>query len=550
MSDFLGEIYNMSHSKDIVCVFGHKSPDTDTIASAVSYAYLKQQTGMPEAKAYRLGNINPETEFALNYFGVEIPELLEDVKQRVGDLEIYKPETVCEDAPVKVAWDIMRHGEGSRLVPITCNDGKLTGIIGMADVTEIFMEAEGADIARHEILYKNLINTLGGKHFGGEYKYSKVEGRVYVGGLPKDSQICDKDIIICGNLEYAWKMYYEHDFGCIILTGGLEPKGFEGAKCAIVCVDVMAFNAVKLISQSISVRSVMNTENISTFYPHSYVDSLMDTMKNKRYRNFPVVDLDGTLLGILSRRHVMRVSGKKVIMVDHNERSQSVDGLDQAEIIEIIDHHRLADIQTDSPLFSRFEPVGCTCTIIYKMYKEHGVDIPKAMAGMMLSAILSDTLSFSSPTCTAQDRASAEALAEIAGVDIDEYGKEMFRAGTNLDKMSVEQMLNMDIKKFIFGKVDAFVAQINVMDFDGLMAREAEILAELDKFYEANSCKLVVFMVTDIIRNGSELFATGEAKKMAETAFGMEDGSNRVFLEGVVSRKSQIVPKLTRIGES
>lgn len=539
----------MNQSKDIVCVFGHKSPDTDTIASAISYAYLKQQIGMPEARAYRLGDINPETEFALNYFGVKTPEFLKDVKQRVSDLELYKPETIGEDAPVKVAWDIMRHGEGSRLVPIICDDGKLKGIIGMADVTGIFMEAEGSEITHHEILYKNLINTLGGKHFGGEYKYDKVEGRVYVGGLPKNSQICDKDIIICGNLEYAWKMYYEHDFGCIILTGDLEPKGFEGARCAIVCLDVTAFNAVKLISQSISVRSVMNTENIATFYPHSYVDSLIEIMKNKRYRNFPVVDLDGTLVGVLSRRHVMHVSGKKVIMVDHNERSQSVEGLDQAEIIEIVDHHRLADIQTHSPLFSRFEPVGCTCTIVYKMYKENGVEIPRSIAGIMLSAILSDTLSFSSPTCTAQDRAAAEALAKIAQVDIDDYGKEMFRAGTNLDKASVEEILNRDIKKFSFGKVDAYVAQICVMDFEGLIKREAEILTELDKFYEENDCQLVIFMVTDIIRNGSELFVTGEAKEMAETAFGMEEGSNRVFLEGVVSRKSQIVPKLTRIGE-
>ncbi|MCL2235712.1 MAG: putative manganese-dependent inorganic diphosphatase [Defluviitaleaceae bacterium] len=540
----------MNYSKDNVYIFGHKSPDTDTIASAVSYAYLKQQTGTPGAKAYRLGDINQETEFALNYFGVDTPELLEDVKQRVEDLEVYEPQTVKESDPVKTAWDIMRHGEGSRLVPITCENGKLKGIIGMADVTEIFMEAEGSDISRHEILYSNLIKILDGKHFGGEYKYPTVEGRVYVGGLPKDSRVCDKDIIICGNIEYAWKMYYEHDFGCIILTGGLEPKGFEGAKCAIVCVDAVAFTAVKLITQAISVRSLMNTENISTFYPHSYVDTLLDTMKNKRYRNFPVVNMDGTLMGILSRRHVMRVAGKKVIMVDHNERSQSIDGLDQAEIIEIIDHHRLADIQTDAPLYSRIEPVGCTCTIIYKMYRENGVEIPKPMAGMMLSAILSDTLSFSSPTCTSQDKAAAEALSEIAGVDIDDYGKEMFRAGTNLDKMSVEQMLNTDIKKFSFGKVNAYVAQINVMDFEGLMAREQEILTEMDKFYEANNCELLVFMVTDIVRNGSELFAAGSGRQLAEVAFGMEEGASRVFLPDVVSRKSQIIPKLTRAGVS
>ncbi|MCL2855225.1 MAG: putative manganese-dependent inorganic diphosphatase [Defluviitaleaceae bacterium] len=538
----------MEHLKDKVYIFGHKSPDTDTVASAITYAHLKQQLGMAGARAYRLGEINQETEFVLNYFGVDAPPLLKDVKRRVGDLEFYKPETVCGHEPVKTAWDIMRHGEGSRLVPITCEKGKLAGIIGMADVTEIFMD--GYDIARHEILYENLINILEGKHFGGKYKYDRLEGRVYVGGIPQGSEICDKDIIICGNLEYAWKMYYEHDFGCIILTSDVEPRGFDGVKCAIVCVDCAAFTAVKLISQAISIRSVMNTESILTFSPESYVDDMLETMRNRRYRNFPIVASDGTLLGILSRRHVMLVGGKKVVLVDHNERSQSVDGLDQAEIVEIIDHHRLADIQTNAPPYSRIEPVGCTCTIIYKMYKENGVDIPKPIAGLLLSAILSDTLAFTSPTCTAQDKAAAEALATIAGVDVEEYGKEMFRAGTNLDKMSVAQMLTTDIKKFTFGKTDAYVAQINVMDFEGLMAREAEITEELTKFYEVNNCRLLVFMVTDIIRNGSELFAVGDAKKIAQEAFGMAEGSSRIFLPGVVSRKSQIIPKLTRIGEA
>ncbi|MCL2350556.1 MAG: putative manganese-dependent inorganic diphosphatase [Defluviitaleaceae bacterium] len=540
------------NKKNTVYIFGHKNPDTDSICSSIAYAHLKRETGMAGAKAFRLGNISQETEFALKYFNVETPDYLADVKQRVEDLDIYKPVTICQNQPVKMAWDMMRGSQGSRLVPITCEENKLKGIIGMGDVTKIFMEeSEEEVLSLYEVLYSNLITILDGRKIGGEYKYEKLSGAVYIGTVPEDVTICDKDILISSNPDKARELIEQYDFGCLILTRSTSPKGMENAGCAIVCVDASTFKTVSLVKRAISVGSIMNEANLITFSQETYVDDVISVMRGNRYRNFPVVNKDGTLDGIISRRHVMGVSGKKVIMIDHNERNQSVEGLEQAEIIEVIDHHRLADIQTASPIYSRIEPVGCTSTIVYKMYKENGVNIPKDMAGMMLSAILSDTLKFSSPTSTSQDEAAAKDLAGIAGVNLEDYALEMFEAGTNVDKMTIDHLLSVDRKHFTFGTVEAYISQINVMNFESMLHREKEICAELDKFYdEHDECSLVMFMITDIVHNGSELFAVGKDKHLMEATFGMKPSENHIFLPGVVSRKKQIIPTLTKISTS
>jgi manganese-dependent inorganic pyrophosphatase len=401
-------------------------------------------------------------------------------------------------------------------------------------------------ISHYEILFDNLLGILGGRKLGGDYKYSKLCGALYIGTIPADAEICDKDIIITGSFEKAAQLVREYDFGCVILVEGTDPAGLEDAKCAIISVDDSIFRVISLLRQAVSVGSMMNTGNIIVFRQDSYVDEVIQIMRSNRFRNFPIVNDDGTLYGVLSRRHVMGAPVKKVIMVDHNERSQSVDGLEQADIIEIIDHHRIADIQTDAPLFSRLEPVGCTATIVYKIYKENSIEIPKDMAGLMLSAILSDTLNFSSPTCTAQDKAAGEALAEIAGVGIDDYAKDMFRASTNLDKMSVEQMLNTDLKRFKFGDAVAYIAQINVTDFNMLIPMQDEIQAEMIKLHDESEAALIIFMITDIVHNGSLLFACGQNKPLADRAFNMCPTKTHIFLPGILSRKKQIVPTLTQ----
>ncbi|MDR2183511.1 MAG: putative manganese-dependent inorganic diphosphatase [Clostridiales bacterium] len=530
-------------------IFGHKNPDTDSICSAIAYAHLKRELGFRGAKAYRLGEINKETDFALKHFGIKKPPILHDVRLKLRDLELYQPDTLKESEPVKKAWDMLISSDGSRIIPIVSESKAVKGILAMGDVTRIFMEVSDEDVVkRHEILYRNLVDILGGVHVGGEYKYEKLEGSLYVGtNFGEETVITDKDVVITGKVDNAWRLAYEYNFGCIILTNGVKPKGLEGAKCAVVCVDYSVFKAISLVSQAISVGSLMNVGNVVTFSENNYLDDVSDVMRVSKHRNFPVLDKTGALYGIVSRRHLMASGGKKVILIDHNERSQSVEGLEQAEIVEIIDHHRVADIQTESPLYIRSEPVGCTATIIARMYRENRVAIPKEIAGAMLSAILSDTLMFSSPTCTPSDKAAAEALATIAEVDIMDYGRAMFKAGTAVEKTSVEQMLAMDRKRFTFGKTTAYISQINTLDFAGIASRVDEIFRKMRAFYDKNPCDLVMLMITDIVAGGSEILAVGRAKDLLDTAFGMKISEDHIFLPGVVSRKKQIVPVLTQI---
>ncbi|MCL2353740.1 MAG: putative manganese-dependent inorganic diphosphatase [Defluviitaleaceae bacterium] len=538
-------------NKDNVYIFGHKKPDTDTICSAMAYAHLKREMGLSGAVAYRLGEINQETAYVLEHFEQAVPQELKDVKLQISDLDIYKPVTLLESQPIKLAWDIMQQEETSRLVPVVDAGGKLKGIIGIGDITEIFMEdGEDISLSKYEILYENFISTLSGSKVGGGYGYEKLSGRLFIGDVCEGVEVSDKDIIITSNADEAWRLAYQYDFGCIILADGKKPKNFENFKCALVCVEASALKVANLIKQAISIGSIMKPKDIIAFYEDTYLDAVFETMRNTRFRNFPILHRDGSLYGILSRRHVMGVPGKKVILVDHNEKGQSADGLDQAEIIEIIDHHRIADLQTNAAPYSRIEPVGCTSTIIYKLYKENGVDIPKGIAGLMLSAILSDTLKFSSPTCTPQDEEVGRELARIAGVDIDAYASEMFKAGTNMDAMSVREMLEVDQKPFTFGKASAYVSQIMVMDLPSMLARKDEILAEMEAFRAEVECDLITFMVTDLTQNGSELFAVGGAKDLVEMAFGMKPAENSIFLPDVVSRKKQIVPILTQMANT
>ena len=539
----------MPAKSDHTYIFGHKNPDTDSICSAIAYANLLQSFGNAGATAYRLGDVNKETEFALNYFGVAPPPFLHDVRVRVGDLDLYQPDTLSATEPVKTAWDMLRHSDGSRIIPVVSDGNKVKGIIGMGDLTSIFMEVSDEEVVkRHEVLYRNLIDILGGRQIGGEYKYEKLVGSLYLGtNFPDKMEITDKDVVITGKIDNAWHLAYEYNFGCIILTNGVAPRGLEGANCAIVCVEHSMFKVISLVSHAISLGSLMNTSDIITFSEDNYLDDVSDVMRIARHRNFPVVNKAGELYGIVSRRHLMSFSGKKVILVDHNERSQSVEGLEQAEILEIIDHHRVADIQTDAPLYIRSEPVGCTATIISKMYRENSVQISQKMAGIMLSAILSDTLMFSSPTCTPSDKVAAELLAGIAGVDILDYGRLLFKAGTSIEDFTVEQILAMDRKRFTFGKDTAYISQVNTLDFASLASRIDEIFQKMEDFYQENQCGLVMLMITDIVAGGSEILAVGRAKELLWTAFGMKIHERHIFLPGVVSRKSQIVPVLTHI---
>ena len=528
-----------------VYVFGHKSPDTDSICSAIAYATLKKQTGCPDAVPYRLGEINNETRFVLDYFGVSEPELIHDVGPTLYDLEVYKPEAIPEDAPIRQAWHQLKTLTGSRILPVVDRADKYIGILSVSDLPNFFMEnIDENTVFEYEILFKNILNVLDATKIEGEYKYEKVEGKICITSIMGDIELTDKDVLITGDEQIAIKIINENKCGCLIVTGGIKIPEVQ-TDCCIVYVETSLFKTVNLVNQAVSVGSLARKENIMAFALDSRIDDVINIVQSSSHRNFPVMDADGEFAGVISRRHLIEYNKKSVILIDHNERSQSAEGLEQAEILEIIDHHRVADVQTDAPLLIRSEPLGSTATIVYKMFMETRAAITRKVAGMLLSAILSDTLMFNSPTTTEDDKAAAKNLATIAELDMDVFGRELFSVSTSLKGISPIDILATDRKRFVFGKYVVFISQINTLDFKSILDVEDALRRAMEAFIEDHECHLYILMITDIVECGSELLVAGRARDLVSKAFGMSTIESSVFLPGVVSRKKQIVPKLT-----
>ena len=528
-----------------VYVFGHTNPDTDSICSAIAYAELKKQMGYRGASAYRLGDINIETRFVLDYFDVATPELISDIGPRLYDLEVYKPNAISTDAPIRSAWQQLENMSGSRILPVVDKGDKYNGILSMSDLSSFFIERiDENTVFDYEILFRNLIHVLDVIEISGEYNYEKVEGKICLTNRENETPLTDRDVVITGDEQVAIKRIAEGKCGCLIITDGIDvPK--MGSELCIVRVKTSMFKTISLVSQAVSVGSLARRENIIAFALDSQIDDVINIVQSSTHRNFPVMDSEGAFAGVISRRHLIEYNKKKVILIDHNERSQSVEGLEQAEIIEIIDHHRVADVQTDSPLFIRSEPLGSTATIIYKMFMETQSAITRKVAGMLLSAILSDTLMFNSPTTTEDDKAAAKNLATIAEIDIDEYGREMFSVSLSLKGADPMDILAMDRKRFVFGRNVVYISQVNTLDFKSILEIEESLKTAMDEFIEERKCHLYILMITDIVGCGTELLVAGRARDLTLKAFGMPTKDHSFFLPDVVSRKKQIVPKLT-----
>ena len=527
-----------------IYVFGHTNPDTDSVCSAIAYAELKKQMGH-NAAAYRLGDINDETRFVLDYFDAPVPELITDVGPTLNDLDIYKPERILLDTPIRKAWDQLKNSKGSRLLPVTDINGKYSGILSISDLTNFFMEnVDENTVYQYEILFKNIINVLDVIKIEGKYKYEKVEGRICLTSRIDDIELTDKDVVITGDRQIALRMAEEGKCGCLIITNGHEIPDIE-SNCCIVNVETSLFKTINLVNQSVSVGSLARKENIVSFALDSQIDDVINIVQSSAHRNFPVMDSEGEFAGVISRRHLIEYNKKNVILVDHNERSQSAEGLEQAEILEIIDHHRVADVQTDTPLFIRAEPLGSTATIVYKMFMETQAAITRKVAGMLLSAILSDTLMFNSPTTTEDDKVVAKRLATIAEIDIDDYGRKMFSVSMSLKGSHPAEILAIDRKRFTFGKSIVFISQINTLDFKSIVEMEEELEKAMEEFVLESECNLYILMITDVVGCGTELLVAGRARDLTLKAFGLPVTQRSIFLPGVVSRKKQIVPKLT-----
>lgn len=535
-----------------VYVIGHKNPDTDSICSAIAYAHLKNQITDKYYEARRAGQVNNETKFVLEKFDVEAPELIADVGTQIRDVAIKKIDGIKSGISLKKAWNMMRDTSNSTL-PVTL-DGKLEGIISVNDIATANMDIyENGILALSKTPYRNILDTLEGTMIVGDEEGFVESGKILIGAANPDlmeEYIENGDILITGNRFESHLCAIEMNAGCIVVCMGAPvsktiKKLAMQNNCRIISTPYETYMAARMINQSTPIRYFMRKENIVSFMEDDYISDMKETVTKIRHRDFPVLDKSGNYCGMLSRRSLINMNRKKIILVDHNEKSQAVDGIEEAEIMEIIDHHRIGNLETLAPVYFRNQPLGCTATIIYQMYIELGVKLDKKIAGLLCSAILSDTLMFRSPTCTAMDKTAAESLAEIAEINIEEYAEKMFRAGSSLQDKSTEEIFYQDYKKFASNGIKFGAGQITSMDEDELAALRLKILPFMENACKNSSSDMMFFMLTDVIHESTELLFVGEkAKDIVERAFGGKAEESSIIMKNIVSRKKQLIPKL------
>ena len=539
--------------KDIIYVTGHKNPDSDSICAAYAYAEFKNKIGDVETVACRLGNPNQETQYILDYFNAEAPRLLKTVKLKVEDLQFDNISPVSPEISLKTAWSIMRD-KNIKTLPVADENDHLLGVLAVSNLTSCYMDIwDNRILAKSNTTLDNIIDTLSAKVSYVNEKVTHFPGKIVVTAMQPDTMsghIDEGDIAIVGDREEAQAALIKLNISLMIVTGGYAPseKIVSLAKehgVTIIVTQHDSFTASRLIVQSIPVGYVMIKENIVSFTTDDLVDDIKGIMTETRFRSYPVLDQNGRVVGTVSRYHLISNHKKKVIQVDHNERGQSVDGLEDAEVLEIIDHHRVADIQTNNPIYFRNEPVGSTSTIVAKCFFESGIRPSRKAAGILCGAIISDTLLFRSPTCTPQDQYICKKLAEIADINIEEFAKEMFKAGTSLKGKTVEQIFNSDFKPFTIEDTKVGIAQVNTMDIEGFMPLKEEMLNYMDQKAKEAGLDMVMLLLTEILNEGSEILVTGNKPEIVEKAFNVTLKDKGAFLPGVLSRKKQVVPPIT-----
>lgn len=533
-----------------VYVVGHKNPDTDSVCSAIAYANLKQQIGEDEYIAKRAGMLNEETQYVLERFGVEAPSLLSNVQLQVKDVDVNRSPGIDSHTSIKEAWAMMK-AKNVYTVAVT-KENQLEGVITTGDIAMSYMDVYDSEIlAKARTQYQNIVNTLDGEVVVGNPHAYFVKGKVAVAASSPDmmeTYIDEDDLVILGNRYEAQLCAIELEASCIVVCQGAQvsktiKKLAEEREIVVITTPHDTYMVSRLINQSIPVRHFMTKDGLTVFNAEDYVDSVKDVMAKKRTRDFPVVDKKGDFYGLISSRRLMETSKKQVIMVDHNEKTQAVEGIEEADILEIIDHHRLGSLETVGPVYFRNQPVGCTATIVYEMYKENRVVPDKTTASLLCSAIISDTLLFRSPTCTSVDRAAAEELAEIAELNMESLAADMFQAGSNLKGKTPEEICFQDFKQFTVGDVKFGVGQINSMHEEELQEIKERILPYLEKAANLHRLDMVFFMLTNIVEESTELLCYGKgAKEQVLEAFDLPQDTEDIHLEGVVSRKKQLIP--------
>ena len=542
----------MGKRKEKIYVIGHKNPDTDSICSAIAYADLRQKVTGQVHEAKRAGHVNDETAYVLDRFGVEALKLLTDVRLQVRDLDIHEMPGLKPNASIRDTWERMRQ-EQAKTLPIV-KDDELVGVVSTGDIAKSYMDVYDSEIlSKARTQYRNIIKTLDGTMITGNEHGYFMRGKVAIGASSPNlmEEFIEKDdLVILGDREEAQACAVNIDASCMVICKDAEvsPKLIQKAKeqsIVIIQTPYDTFTTARLINQSIPVKFYMTSGPLTMFRMNDYVDDIKDIMAKKRFRDFPILDRHGRFKGFISRRRFLGASKKKVILVDHNERSQAVDGIEEAEIIEIIDHHRLGDIETVSPITFRNQPVGCTATIINQMYEENEIEVPREIAGLLCGAIISDTLLFRSPTCTPLDERTAKKLAKISDIDLEQMAQEMFNAGSNLKGKSAEDICFQDFKQFTVNDTIFGVGQITSMSKEELAAIRDMMTEHLPKVLEAHNLNMIYFMLTDILAESTELLCVGTgARGIALSAFDLPDNSKSLILKGVVSRKKQLIPVL------
>lgn len=542
-------------------VIGHKNPDTDSICSAICYANLKTSITGKEYVPCRAGRINEETQFVLNYFGVEAPELVSNVKTQVRDIEIRETAGVDRNISLKKAWNLMQDANVVTLPAVNANN-VLEGLITVGDITKSYMNVlDSSILSKARTQYSNIIETLEGQLIIGEESAYFDQGKVLIAAANPDLMeyyIAPHDLVILGNRYESQLCAIEMEADCIIVCEGAAVsmtirKLAQERGCTVITTPYDTYTAARLINQSMPISYFMKTENLITFEDGDFIDDIKDVMASKRHRDFPILDKDGKYRGMISRRNLLGARGKQIVLVDHNEKNQAVDGIENAEILEIIDHHKLGTVETIAPVFFRNQPLGCTATIVYQMYNENSVPMDKKIAGLLCSAIISDTLLFRSPTCTEIDKMAALALAGEAGIDINQYAREMFSAGSNLKSKTDDEIFYQDFKRFNSGKVSFGVGQISSLNADELDSLKERLLPYLKKAHKEHGVDMMFFMLTNILNESTILLYEGTgALPMLTNAFHLEENteeardsaSGTVELPGVVSRKKQLIPAI------
>lgn len=531
-----------------VYVIGHKNPDTDSICSAIAYSNFKNAiSGEHKYLPARLGDINNETQFVLNFFNVKTPELLDNVYSQVSDIDYDRPLNVEKITPVFEVWKAMI-SQNVRTVNIVDEQGRFSGIATLGDIAKAYLESDN-DFNHRSIPINNIIKTLNGTAL--ILKDEFFSGKMVVAAMHSEDvrqRIRPGDLLIAGNRESVHLTAIDGGAKVLIITGNhdVSHKVLGMAKemsVNLIKVPYDTFDAVKLITQSFPVHYIMKTKDLKVFHLTEFLDDVKETMMKFKYRNFPVVDDEKKPVGMLTRRHILNHKGKKVILVDHNEKSQSVEGLEQAKILEIIDHHRIASLQSQEPIMFINRPVGCTATIIYDLYMKNGIRPSKKDAGIMCASIISDTLLFKSPTCTPEDINAANDLAALAGIDLQKFAMAMFEAGTTLIGKSEKEIFYTDFKEFHIGQFKIGISQMNVMGRcpESLKVR---LIDFMEKLRENKNYDFLLLMLTDIIDEVSEFLYVGNHKGILNRAFDVNIKGNSFYLPHVVSRKKQVISKI------